>query len=247
MKYFCTFLFSLLFFALSAQITTGSISYNIEMDGGEGDMGQAAAFLKDMNMIISFKPDVSVTEMDMMGMIKMKTISEGSTSTQYMDMMGQKIKVVSDRSSLEKLLGAEGEELQEKMKEIYNFQPVAGDTKELLGYNCKRTNITMDLEAFAPEGEKSDAMSGQFGEMKITAYLTEEIQMSNLDFMMAKNLQFKGAPLLMTIDLGMMKMTMRATDFNKDVPASAFQAPEGNYQEMDPESLQGLGLDGFGF
>jgi len=248
MKYFNTLLFSLLALTLSTQITTGSITYSMEMEGGEGQMAQALDMLKDMNMVVSFNPDMTVTEVDMMGMIQMKTITEGTTSTQYMDMMGQKIKMVHSQEELKEMLGVEeGEELMDKMDELYKFHPVTGDTKELLGYTCKRTDITMDLEAMVPEGKSSPEITDVMKEMTITAYLTEEIQVSNFDFMMAKNLQFKGAPLLMTIDMGVMKMTMRAIDFNKEVAPSVFQAPEGEYTEMDPSTMPGMGLDGFGF
>ena len=248
MKYLLVIIVFCLGNSLSSQISTGSITYNMKMDDTEGQMEQITALFQDMNMQISFNPEVSVVDMTMLGMIQMKTITQGNKSTQYMDIMGQKIKVVTNQDDLKDVLGVENqEEFSQKVNELYKLTPVLGDTKEVLGYNCTRTDITMDIERFIQDSEELENLPAEMKDMKITAYVTEEIQMSSLDFMMVKNLKFKGAPLLMTVDMGIMTFTIRATDFNKDVDPSIFQAPEGEYQEMSPQDLEGLGLGGFGF
>ena len=244
MKYLNTYLFFFISMTLSAQITTGSIRYTINM-GGAGDNSQAASLLQDMEMELSFKPNVSVVDMTMMGMIETKTINEGSTTTQYMDMMGQKIKVVTDQSELEEILGASGDELVEKMNQLYKYNKVPGDTQEILGFQCTRVDITVDLETLMGESDEDLSSLGLIDNMTITAYVTEDIDIGTVNFMMTNNLMFKGAPLLMTMDMGIMKMDWEATSFSKDVHPSVFQAPKGDYKEMDPADIPGMG--GFRF
>ena len=218
------------------------------MGEAEGEMAQVAAMMGDMKMTVSFKPGVSVTEMDMMGFVKTKTIQEGTKVTQYTDLMGQKIKVMTDTENVGEVLGEEGEELMEKMQDMYSLEKKPDDTKIILGYNCTRTDVYMDIMSLMPEGEEvPEDMPEEIKNMKIITYLTEEIKMDNLNFQMVKDLKFDGAPLMMVIDMGMMKMTMEASEISKEVDPAVFLAPEGDYKEMDIEDLQGMGLDGFGF
>lgn len=247
MKYLLTLVFTLYTIALSAQLETGSITYSMEMGEMEGEMAQVASMMQDMSMTVSFKPGMSVTEMDMMGFIKTKTIQEGTKMTQYMDMMGQKIKTVTDTDNMQEILGAEGEELMEKIGDMYSLTKVPGDTKEILGYTCTRTNVNMNLEAIMPEGEDAADIPDDVKNMQIIMYTTEDIKMDNLNFQMVKDLKFDGAPLMMIIDAGPMKMTMSATTIGKEVDPSVWLAPKGDYQEMDLNDLQNMGLDGFGF
>lgn len=246
MKYISTLLFVLASLVASAQITTGAITYDIEMGELEGEMAAAAAFMQDMKMTISFKPGMSVTEMDMMGFIKTKTFQEGTSTTQYMDMMGQKIKIVSDLEDVQEMMGAEGEELMKKMEDIYKKSEVKGATKEILGYTCQKVEIDMNIADMIPDGEE---VPEEVGDMKMVLYTTDQIKMDNVELQMMKNLKFEGAPLQMVMDMGMMKMTMTATNVSKEVDPSVWNAPEGNYKEMTPEELQNMGMnmEGFGF
>lgn len=236
MKYLNIVLILFLAFGLTAQITSGSLTMEMtdittSMPGGE----QMAEMMKGSEMSMHFTPDkqVTITNMKMMGM-DMKTLNyiDGAVSTTYMDMMGQKMKMTMDISDLSKL-GLEKEDIPSMYEVTYD----KSDTKEILGYTCYKADVKIDMSSLGAD------MPAGMKDMSMSAYVTEDIKMSNFSMKEFQGLQFKGTPLMMIMDVGMMKMTYEATSFSKDVDPSIFEHPEGDYKEMDPAMLEGFGIN----
>lgn len=237
MKYLNTVFILFLAFGLTAQITTGSLVMEITdvrstMPGGE----QMVEMMKGSEMSMHFTPEkqVTVMTMKMMGMDMItRNYLEGNMNTSYMDMMGQKIKTSVDMEDTTHN-GIELDKLAEAFKVTYD----KSDTKEILGHSCYKAEIIMDMSAFA----NSTSMQEGMEKTKMTAYLTDDIKMYNFEMKEFKGLEFQGTPLFMSIDAGLMKMTYEATSFSKDVDPSIFVHPKGDYKEMDPAMLRGLGI-----
>ncbi len=237
MKYLNTLFILFLAFGLTAQITTGSLTMEITdvsstMPGGE----QMAEMMKGSEMSMHFTPDkqLTVNNMKMMGMdMKTLTFIDGKESTTFMDMMGQKMKITMDISDLSDF-GLDGDDLLG----LYEIEYDKSDTKEILGYTCYKADITMDMSSFSNGAPMPEGMENT----NMVAYLTDDIKMSNFNMKEFKGLQFKGTPLMMIIDMGVMTMTYEATSFNKDVDPAIFNHPEGEYKEMDPSMLEGFGI-----
>jgi len=232
----------------TAQATTGSISMGItdfEMPGMEGDMGgQMKSMMSSMEMTMHFKPGHQVTDINMMGMMNMKQYYHNDIMTQYMDMMGQKIMIktpVNQQLEQMKELGIDIENLEEMYKITYDKTTI----KTIMGYDCYKATINMDLEMMS-QGQK---MPEGMKDMEMIMYITEDIKMESFNLQNIPGLKMKGTPLSFTIDMGMMKMTYEATNFNKNPDPSVFEKPKGDYKEMSLEDLQkmGMGAGGFGF
>lgn len=237
MKYLNTLLVLFLAFGLTAQITTGSLTMeitdvNTTMPGGE----QMAEMMKGSEMSMHFTPEkqVTVSNMKMMGMdMKTLTYVEGTKSTTYMDMMGQKMKYTVDITNLSEL-GIENEDLSK----MYDITYDKSDTKEILGFTCYRADVEMDVSSIRNEADIPPGM----GSMSVIIYMTDEIEMNNFVMKEFQDLKFQGTPLMMSMDMGVMTMTYEATNFDKDVDSSVFEYPEGDYKEMDPDLLEGFGI-----
>lgn len=231
--------------SLQAQLTTGSITMSLKdfgMEGidGAGGADQMAGMMESMTMIMHFKPEKQVTEISMMGLINMKQHIEDGVMTQYMDMMGQKIKMnmpIGDGAL--KDLGLS----QEQMKDAYDISYDKSTTKNIAGYDCYQATVNMDLSKLSGE------VTSEMPNMSVTMYLTDDIKMDNFNMQQLPGLELEGTPLSMTMDMGMMKMTFEATEVKTDVDPAVFEIPAGDYKEMSLEDLQQLGMNpgSFGF
>ena len=239
---------SLLFLApAQSQLTSGSITMGITdfgMPGAdeEGMGDQLGGMMKNMTMTIHFSPDKQVTDINMMGMMNMRQHFSDGVMTQYMDMMGQKIKmVIPTGTEAFKELGLS----QDEIADAYNIEYDKSATKKIAGYDCYQATITMDLSKFDTTGDIPAGMSN----MDMTMYVTDDIKMDNFNLQQLPGVKLDGTPLSMTIDMGMMKMTYEATDIQTSVDPSVFEAPEGDYKEMSMEELQQMGVNpgSFGF
>ncbi len=236
---------------VDAQIKTGSITMEMKgMDMGmdiEGSDGadfskQMEGIMGDMKMIMHFKPGKQVTEINMMGFISMNQHFENGVMTQYMDMMGQKIKMeIPVGADAFKELGLDESQISQAYKIDYNKEK----TKNIAGYECYEVSIKMDLSQFG----EADEIPGEMSDITTTMYITEEIKMDNIGMQQLPGLQLDGTPLSMTMDAGVMKMTFEATEVKTDVDPAVFEVPEGDYKEMSLEELQQLGMNpgSFGF
>lgn len=228
----------------NAQISSGSITMGVtefDMPSAEGQEGmdQMKGMMEDMGMTIHFKPGHQVTEVNAMGMINIKMHYVDNVMTQYMDMMGQKIKVVSPMGeNAFAHLGLDAE----AMKDMYRVNYDKSATKEILGYNCYKATIKMNLEALSP---KAGDIPDEIKNMEMDMYVTNEIDMEQISLQNIPGLQLEGAPLQMDLNMGMMTMTYEATNIDTDPDDSLFEVPEGEYKEMTLEAFQNM-TGGFG-
>jgi GLPGLI family protein len=165
-------------------------------------------------MTLSIKGNKSRSEMVMM-MGKTVSISDGDAKTTIvlMDMMGQKIAVQSTPEEVQS-------ELDKGPKTSVN---VTGETKDILGYTCKKAIITF-------EGEDTE----------VIVYYTDELGTKALNF---DNPQFKdidGLMLEYEIPEEEFNMQFTAVTIEKtNVDDSAFTIPEG-YQIKTIEEMKGM-------
>jgi len=234
---------SLLFFTgiLFSQLTSGVITMSItdvhmpEMEGQE-QMDGVSSMLKDMSMIIYFKPGEQVTKMNMMGMMDMSMYFKDGQMTQYMDMMGQKIKVITPvEEDMMIKLGVD----KAQIEDMYDITYDKSSTVDILGYKCYKAIVKMDMDAMA-QGEE---LPEQIKKLDMEWYITEDIKMENFNMQQMPGLKLAGTPLRMSLDMGMMTMTYEATNIEKTVDDSAFEEPTGDYKEMTNEELKQMGVN----
>jgi hypothetical protein len=238
------FTLSLLLFSgiLLSQITSGVVTMSITEINMQGIEDQeekegVSNMLKDMNMVIYFRPGEQVTEMNMMGMVDMKMYFKDGQMIQYMDMMGQKIKVISPIENADMLnkIGA----VEEKFKGNYSVSYDKTSSTNILGFQCYKATVKLDLEAMT-NGEE---IPKQIQKMDMEWYVTEEIKIDNFNIQQMPGLKLKGMPLRLTLDMGSMTMTYEATNIEPKVDDSAFAEPQGDYKEMTAEELEQMGIN----
>ena len=190
----------------------GVITYKVTLTGS-GVTEEMKNYMPK-TMTLSIKGNKSRSEMVMM-MGKTVSISDGDAKTTIvlMDMMGQKIAVQSTPEEVQS-------ELDKGPKTSVN---VTGETKDILGYTCKKAIITF-------EGEETE----------IIVYYTDELGSAAMNF---DNPQFKdidGMMLEFEIPNEQFSMQFTATSIEKkNVEDSEFTIPEG-YQVKTKEEMQGM-------
>jgi len=205
-------MFILFSFQAIAKEFKGIITYKISVEGSSVTDEMKAMMPKTMTM--SIKGNKSRSEM-IMSMGKTINISDGDTKTaiMLMDMMGQKIAIESTTDDIMKELGDSPETKVE----------VTSETKEILGYSCKKAIITI------PEDD-----------MELIVYYTDEIGTQALNF---DNPQFKdidGVMLEFEIPNEMFNMHFTAVSIDKkNIDDSEFDIPEG-YEIKTKEEMQGM-------
>ncbi len=204
------FLFSS--FMASAKEFKGVITYKVTISGS--GVTEEMKNMMPKTMIMSIKGNKARTEMTMM-MGKTVSITDGDakTNTTLMDMMGQKIAVQSTSEEIAK-------EIEKSPKTTVN---ITGETKDILGYTCKKAIITFEEE-----------------DLEIIVYYTDELGSQALNF---DNPQFKdidGVMLEFEIPNEQFSMQFTASSIEKtNVDDSAFTIPEG-YQVKTKEEMQGM-------
>jgi GLPGLI family protein len=205
-------IFSLFSFQAFAKEFKGVITYKITVEGS--GVTEEMKTMMPKTMIMTIKGNKSRSEM-IMSMGKTVTISDGDnkTATTLMDMMGQKIAIQSTTDDIMKEL-ANGPETKVE---------VTGETKEILGYMCKKAIITV------PEDD-----------MELIVYFTDELGTKELNF---DNPQFKdidGVMLEFEMPNEMFNMHFEAVSVEKkNVEDSEFTIPEG-YQMKTKEEMQSM-------
>lgn len=190
----------------------GVITYKITVSGSS--VNDEMLTMMPKTLTLSVKGNKSRAEMVMM-MGKTVAISDGDakTSIVLMDMMGQKIAIQSNQEEIQA-------EIDQAPKTSVN---VTGETKEILGYTCKKAIITI-------EGEDT----------QLIVYYTDELGSQALNF---DNPQFKDIDgLMLEYEIPQEEFTMQftATSIEKtNVDDSAFTIPEG-YQIKTKEEMKGM-------
>jgi GLPGLI family protein len=199
-------------FMVSAKEFKGVITYKISITGS--GVTEEMKTMMPKSMVMSIKGNKSRSEM-VMGFGKTVNISDGDLkeSIMLMDMMGQKFAVKSTTEDIAK-------EMEKAPKTSVN---VTGETKEILGYTCKKAVITFEEE-----------------DTEVIVYFTEELGGQSLNF---DNPQFKdinGVMLEFEMPNEQFSMQFVATSIEKaNVEDSEFTIPEG-YQIKTKEEFQGM-------
>ena len=139
----------------------------------------------------------------------------------------------------------------ESLANLYKVEYDTSDRRKILGYDCYKAHIIMDMETMIPDTLKdSEMIDKMLGDMTMTAYLTKEIEMPMMQLQQFKGLQMEGTPLFMKLDMGLMSFTYEASSVSQEVDEEIFtKPPPGDYKKMSMEDLQkmGMGSGDFGF
>lgn len=220
--------------SLMAQKEQGYIKYTLtEFNASDPQMAQVEQMMKSTTQEVYFKPEQQKTVINMMNgmmVIQMFIDPKNNMTEQYMDAMGQKIKVTMSEDEV-----SQQKEMAEEVNKKLQMETDKSSTKEILGYPCYKMKLTIPTDATATGSP----------EMKLDMWITEKIQMKQMNFQNLQNININGTPMAYEIDMGMMKMTFEAQDFNDNVSDADFSKPEGEYQEMSLSDLQKMGGMGF--
>lgn len=192
-----------------AQTKTGAVTYEMEMPENEQMAQMGTNTIK-----ISFDEKSTATQMDMMGgMVSMKTITADKNNAKdtrmLMEMMGKKYEVTGEAQGF-------GNADIGSLKDAESITYDKKDTKEILGYKCYKANVKM-----------TDGKSGIF-------YVTDAIAVQSKA---TDKLKLTGFPLEIMVGEGEGKVILKATAFDKTIPANCFTVPEG-YKKVTQEELQ---------
>ena len=205
-------IFTVFSFQTIAKDFKGVITFRITVDGSGVTDDMKAMMPKTMTMTI--KGNKSRTEM-IMSMGKTVSIADGdekSTIT-LMDMMGQKIAIKSTT-----------DEIMEKVASAPEVKvEVTSETKDILGYTCKKAVITN------PDDDQ-----------ELIVYFTDELGTKELNFDNPNFKDINGVMLEFEIPNEMFNMHFTAVSVEKkNVDDSEFTIPDG-YQIKTMEEMQGM-------
>jgi len=196
---------------------------------GQSEADQIAGAMKGSVQEIYFTPKMQKIVIDMMGgMVKMQTYQDFQNETyeNYMDMMGQKIKMIIGMEEL-KEKRQEMETLSSESKVTYD----KSDTKTIIGYKCYKAIVAI------PTGDGTD--------FNLEMYVTDKIKVPQISVQDLEYLNLEGTPLELIMDMGMMSLTYTAISFSEDFNMDIFKKPEGDYKVMSMEDLQKMGMGNF--
>src|SRR5689334_18950096 len=123
-----------LFAQASSKPFEGQIVYEISYPGLDMDITEQAMFPKETS--VYFKDGKQRTEMQMGNDMSNATITDAKakTSVTLMKMMGSKYAIKMDLTEIEDV----------QSKNLKHKVIVTGETKKILGYNCKKATVTID-------------------------------------------------------------------------------------------------------
>lgn len=222
-------------FAVQAQVelSEGYIKMEItEASSDDPQTAQALEMMKGTETEVYFKGGKSLTALNMMGgMVQMKNIlNESGDLVMYMDMMGNKMEVTGTKLEMDKFK-AENPNPMSDLDITYD----ESDTKEIAGYKCYKMMAT----------------SSENEDLKITAYITDQIKINAAVIQGVDLSEFKGFPLEYSMDMGgQMKLVVSTVDLKESIDTKVFDIDGSSYKKMNWEEFMsqmgGMG-GGFGF
>lgn len=205
--------------SLTAQVTEGSVKYSIDMSSTNPEMEMQLAMMQGSTFELSFKDDLTRSEMNMGTIMKIVTITNSESEGGLMLMSGMMGNTAVKLNP---------EDMKDSKVEASETEVTFTDeTKEIQGFKCKKAVVTDE------EGTES------------IIWYSEEISVNKLG-QSYLNKDVPGFPLEFELNQGEMKMTMTSTEFNKKLDKKAVKTmfdttiPEG-YTEMSPDDLKGMG------
>lgn len=169
-----------------------------------------------------YTDEKSMVKANMMGgMVEMTTIvdNEDESMMMYMKAMGKKMQIPSTKSERDMLEAKNQAETPE-----FTIEYDENVTKEILGHQCIKAVVTFE----SPDEEKN---------MSMDMFVAPDLKMSAKMIQGLDKIDMKGFPLEYIMDAGVMKMTVTATEFKKEVEADAFEFNSKGYQKMTWEEF----------
>ena len=223
MKHILNILLAVFMFgSASAQMMLEKGSITMEMTDISSTGAQAAelGMLKGAEMTVHFSGDKSLTSISLMGgMMNMSTLVNKSTNKTdiLIDAMGSKMWA-------EETTEAANENDIAKSVEGMNVKYDESQTKEILGYKVIKAMIT-----------RADQPN-----MKMEAWITEEIKIKS-DFIPGmEDLKLKGYPLEITIDANGTKMSIVTKDIKNTVDEKVFVLNTVGAEKIKMSDLSGM-------
>ncbi len=224
------------FFSSQAQadFTKGYIKLELtDVSSQKEEMAAGLEMMKGMTMETFFSDKKTLTQMNMMGgMMKTQSLVDIKSKDAILlfDMMGQKIMVKTNQDNMM------SEEDKKKAMGKIKMESFKSETKKILGYECYKVVIDLD----------------QASNMKMYAYVTEQIKASSNNLQGFEAITMKGFPLEFKMEMGtMMSMTYTAVEIKKELDESVFNLDTKGYKEMTFEEFQksmgGMSGGGLGF
>ncbi len=189
-----------------------------EIKADDPTIGMQLEMMKGSTNTTFFTNDKVLTQVDMMGgMMQMKTLTNTADKTGYLlfdlSMLGLKNKVNITADDV-----VNNKENMADVTVTYD----KSDTKEILGYTCHKATIS------------SPAMQGA----EMTAYVTDQIEITADIIQGISGDQIEGFPLEYSIGAQGMKMVYTTIEINDKIDASVFDVNTSGYEEMTMEEFQ---------
>lgn len=193
----------------------GTITYKITYEGDE--INEQMLTYLPKTMMTYFRDKLTRTDL-IMGMGKTIKIKDGEDKSvvSLFDMMGQKVGFTSDY-----------EEIKESMKDEPDSEiEIRNETKEILGYECKRAVIKVE----GPGGKT----------VRMNAWFTEELGDNSNYFDTPEFRDIKGIMLQFEMHAPQFNMIFTAADIDtKKVSKKQFEIPEG-YEMRSKEEIEAM-------
>ncbi|MEZ4908008.1 MAG: hypothetical protein R2771_10325 [Saprospiraceae bacterium] len=127
---------------------------------------------------------------------------------------------------------ADIEEANKSEESSMDFVHHKDQTKDILGYKTH-------LVEMVPKDKKGE-------DVKMTFWVTEEIQTSATVSQGIDNSELGGLPMQFSMELpNQFSMTTTCTEISKDFDESVFDFDKKGYREVNPKDLQNMGSMGF--
>lgn len=177
---------------------------------------QMESMMKSMTLETYALGDTIASYMNYMGgMVTSATFSNTVNQgfIMYMDMMGNKMKIVPTAAELAEIT----KENEAKSTDV-KIEEIPGDTKEILGFKCKKYKITTQA-------------NGQ--DMDFFLYVAPDLKIQQTNIQGMEGIKLDGFPLEYTVDMAGIKMTFSALKYEPTFDKAKMSPPKGNYKEIN--------------
>lgn len=221
MKKFILILLTVLFSGIGAmaQMTTGHVSYKIDVASEDPESAMAVAMFANSTMDLYFDEDISRVDLDMGGLMSIATVSNAE-SGEVLILLGGMMGNMGVITSLEEM-GTDEDDSDENITVT-----LLKETKTIAGYKCKKALLLDD------EGNE------------ITYWYTDKIK-ANTKGQDNFNSKIPGFPLEYSVNNEGMLMTFSASVVDKSLENEeqlfAIEIPEG-YEKMTYEEFSSFGM-----
>lgn len=217
---------------LSQEIKQGVVTYKVtdfEIEGKlSGEMspddakelkGFMAPMIAELKQTIAWDEDSQYIEINLAGILTNKIFTDlkKHQNITYMDLMGQKYKIVSDIPPMNSA--------------ALSTKEFISDSKIIAGYKCYKVVYSLVAPDFSRSiPEHSEKENRETNNVELTAYITDLIKPSAY-LSLIQGTTLKGLPLEFNLSLQGMNLKLEATEVKTKVDKKLFIQPTG-YQEM---------------